>query len=133
MGVVITFDPVAWALLFPQFSNLNSNQLTQVILPVAEQYSANDGSGPVCNPATQTQLLNLMVAHVAQLLFGSTLQPLSPLVGRISSATEGSVSVVTDFPETPTTAWYNQTQYGAAWLVMSARFITSGRDRKSVV
>jgi hypothetical protein len=115
MGVIVSFSYPLWAQLFPQFSNLNEAQVTGPVLTLAEQYCRNDGGGPVNNTGLQTQLLNLMVAHVAQLLFGSATQPLSPLVGRISDATEGSVSVSTDFPTTPTNAFFLQTQYGTLY------------------
>lgn len=122
MGVVVAFDYASWAALFPQFSNLSSNQVTQVILPLAEQYCRNDGSGPVNSAAVQSQLLNLMVAHVAQILFGSTTQPVSPIVGRISSAAEGSVSVSAEWPTTPSNAWFLQTPYGAAYWQLALPF-----------
>jgi len=122
MGVIATFDYTAWIGLFPQFSNVPQNTVTGLILPVAVQYIRNDGGGPVNDMTLQTQLINLMVAHVAQLLFGSTTQPLSPLVGRISSAAEGSVNVATDFPATPSNAWFIQTQYGAMFWQMSLPF-----------
>lgn len=124
MGVQISFNYDAWTLLFPQFSNLNETQVTTLVLPLAEQYCRNDGGGPVSTAATQTNLLNLMVAHVAQLLFGSTTQPLSPLVGRISNASEGSVSAGTDFPTTPTNAWFLQTPFGAAFWQACAPYRT---------
>lgn len=124
MGIQITFNYTNWALLFPQFSNLNETQVTTLVLPLAEQYCRNDGGGPVTTASTQTNLLNLMVAHVAQLLFGSTTQPLSPLVGRINNASEGSVSVGTDFPTTPNNAWFLQTQFGAAFWQASAPYRT---------
>jgi hypothetical protein len=122
MGVVVQFDYTAWSLLFPQFSNLNSAQITGPVLTLAQQYNRNDGGGPVNDLGVQTQLLNLMVAHVAQLLYGSTTQPLSPLVGRISNAGEGSVSVGADFPTTPSNAWFVQTQFGAAWWQLALPF-----------
>jgi len=122
MGVQVTFNYAAWAALFPQFSNLTSDQVAGPILTLAEQYNRNDGGGPVCDAGIQTQLLNMMVAHVAQLLFGSTTQPLSPLVGRISNASEGSVSVGTDFPTTPNDKWFSQTQYGAMWWQLALPF-----------
>jgi hypothetical protein len=126
MGVIVTFDYSAWIALFPQFgvttpqyTALTQNQVTNVILPLAQQYCRNDGGGPVNDAGVQAQLLNLMVAHVAQILFGSSIQPLSPLVGRISNASEGSVSVSVDFPTTATNAWYLQTPFGAAfWQLM---------------
>ena len=119
MGVIVAFSYNGWIALFPQFSNLTQVQVTGPILTVAQQYCRNDGGGPVCDPNLQTQLLNMMVAHIAQLLFGSTTQPLSPLVGRVSNATEGSVSVTADWPTTPNNAWYLQTEYGAMfWQLM---------------
>lgn len=129
MGVVVAFDYASWAALFPQFgvttpsfTALTQEQVVGVILPLAEQYCRNDGGGRVCNAGVQAQLLNLMVAHVAQLLFGSSTQPMSPLVGRISNAIEGSVSVGTDFPTTPSNAWFVQTPYGAAFWQLSLPF-----------
>jgi hypothetical protein len=126
MGVIVTFNYAAWIALFPQFgvttpqfTALTEMQVTTLILPLAESYNRNDGGGPVCDVQTQTNLLNLMVAHVAQLLFGSSTQPLSALVGRVSSASEGSVSVSADFPTTPNNAWFLQTPFGAAWYQLS--------------
>ena len=122
MGVVVSFSYAAWIALFPQFgastpefTALTEQQVVGVILPLAEQYCRNDGGGPVTNANVQTQLLNLMVAHIAQLLFGSSRQPASSVVGRVSNASEGSVAVSVEFPTTPTNAWYVQTQYGAAY------------------
>lgn len=124
MGVVAVFDYPTWALTFPQFSNLSSVQVSDFILPIAQGYVRNDGGGPVSNVQQQSVLLNLMVAHVAQLLFGSTTQPLSPLVGRITDATQGSVSVSADMPEEPGAAWFQQTTYGAMFWQLSLPYRT---------
>ena len=129
MGVIVQFSFANWAAAFPQFVTsapnfiaLTETQVVNVILPIAQQYCRNDGGGPVNDAALQAQLLNLMVAHVAQLLFGSALQPLSPLVGRVSDASEGSVAVAVDFPTTASNAWFAQTQYGAAYWQMLLPF-----------
>lgn len=120
MGVAVAFNYPNWIALFPEFtSTVNSTQATTLVLPLAESYTRNDGGGPVTDIPTQTNLLNLMVAHVAQLLYGSSAQPLSPIVGRVASATQGSVSVSTDMPSNPDDAWYLQTRYGAMWLRMA--------------
>ena len=128
MGVMVTFDPVAWAAAYPQFSNVSAASLTGVILPLAQVYCRNDGGGPIDDPNMQTQALGLMVAHCAQLFFGSTTQPLSSIVGRVSNASEGSVSVTTSWPEASSLneAWLSQTQYGAAFLVLISS-VTLGR------
>lgn len=120
MGVVVQFNYASWVLLFPQFSGLSQPQVVNLILPLAEGYCRNDGGGPVTSAAMQTNLLNLMVAHIAQLFFGANGQTPSPLVGRVSSASEGSVSVQTDFPSNPNSAWYNQTPFGAAFWALAA-------------
>lgn len=117
MGVQVTFNYALWAQIFPQFKALSETQIVNLVLPLAEQYCRNDGGGPVTTAATQSNLLNLMVAHIAQLLYGVNGEAPSPLVGRISSATEGSVSVQTDWPSSANAngAWYNQTTFGAMY------------------
>jgi hypothetical protein len=132
LGVQVTFSFAGFQALFPQFfvaapgfTPLTELQVTGPILTLAEQYCRNDGGGPVCSAASQTNLLNLMVAHVAQLLFGSSTQPLSPIVGRINTASEGSVSLGADFPDQePSAAWYNQTQYGAMFWAATKQYRT---------
>lgn len=124
MGVKVCFNYTNWATLFPQFSNVTESQVTSVVLPLAEQYCRNDGGGPVTKYAIQVNLLNLMVAHICQLFFGSTTQPLSPLVGRIGNAAEGTVSVQTEFPMHSNSAWFQQTPYGAAFWQAIAPYRT---------
>ena len=74
MGIAVQFDPAAFAALFPTFT-LTSSQLTTLVLPIAEIYCRNDGGGPVSTAATQASLLNLMVAHVATLMFPPLASP----------------------------------------------------------
>ena len=125
MGVQVTFDYTTWSDIFAaQFSNLNQAQVEGTALPIAEQYCRNDGGGPVTTAAMQTNLLNLMVAHICQLLFGINGQPPSPLVGRIVSAGEGTVSVNVDFPMTPSNAWFEQTQFGSMFYQLCAAYRT---------
>lgn len=122
MGVAVSFVYADWIAAFPQFTSIPQGTVTGIILPIAQLYLRNDGGGPVCDAATQTALLNLIVAHVAQLLWGVNGQPPSPVVGRLSSATEGSVSVATEFPMTANSAWFQQTPFGAAFWQATAAF-----------
>lgn len=124
MGVIVAFDYSAFIAIYPQFATLTQPQVLQGALPVAELYCRNDGGGPVSTAATQTTLLNLMVAHICQIMYGANGQAPSPLVGRVSNATEGSVSVVADFPMTPTNAWFMQTPFGAAYWQATAAYRT---------
>lgn len=127
MGVVVQFDYASWALQFPQFTGLGQTQVTTLILPIADKFNRNDGGGPVRDAALQTQLLNLMVAHVAWKMFGpdgSGNANSGGLVGPITDATEGSVSVSSDIPVTANSYWYNSTPFGAMWWTLTAPFRT---------
>jgi hypothetical protein len=124
VGVKVTFDYASWVLIYPQFSSLQQTQVTNGALPIAELYCRNDGGGPVSSAAIQVNLLGLMVAHICQLIYGANGQAPSPLVGRINNATEGSVSVGTDFPSTPNNAWFLQTPFGAAFWQATAAYRT---------
>lgn len=124
MGIQVTFDYATWILIYPQFASLSQTQVINGALPIAQLYCRNDGQGPVSTPETQTTLLGLMVAHICQLMYGVNGQAASGLVGRISDATEGSVSVSADFPTTPNNAWFMQTPFGAAFWAATAAYRT---------
>lgn len=119
MGVIVTFDLAQWRALFPEFSNVTDQQLTGPVWTMAQVYCRNDGGGPVCQVTVQTELLNLMVAHIAQLLYGSTTTPSTGLVGPIISATEGSVSVSAGVVYNSSNQWFLQTKYGALFWQMA--------------
>ncbi len=122
MGVQVQFDYAAWAAAFPMFSHLSVQQITGPVLTFAQQYCRNDGGGPVTDAGLQLQLLNLMVAHVAQILYGTNQAAGPSAVGRLSSATEGSVSASFEFPTSADQAWFAQTQWGAMYWQMIAPF-----------
>lgn len=115
--VVLNYDN--WIQLFPQFKYLSSPQV-QMYFNIATNYIRNDGFGPVCDLNQKTDLLYLTTAHIAQLMAPTkTGGAPSGLVGRINHASEGSVSVGTDFPVSASAAWWAQTQYGAmVWQMM---------------
>ena len=124
MGVQVTFDPAAFAALFPQIT-ISANQLTTLVLPIAELYCRNDGGGPVPTAALQSVYLNMMVAHIAARYGTINGQQPSALVGRIANATEGSVTVGADFPlESPSQAWYATTKYGSDYWTATKAYRT---------
>jgi len=124
MGVVVAFDFPSWQATFPQFGTLTQDQVVNFVLPLAEQYVRNDGGGPVTTVATQSNLINLMVAHLCTLFYGENGQSPSGIVGRINSASEGSVSVSAEFPMTANNAWFMQTPFGAAFWQACAPYRT---------
>lgn len=125
MGVAVTFNYAAWAVQFPEFSNLSEDQAT-MYFTIATTLHRNDGGGPVSTAATQTQLLNYVTAHLAFLYSGTAASPASPLVGRITNATEGSVSVQTDYGANipQNMAFWIQSKYGATYWAMTAPYRT---------
>lgn len=125
MGVAITFDPTTWLQMYPQFGYLTPAQATMYFTQ-ATMIHRNDGGGPVKDATQQTNLLGLLTAHVAQLLApakdGS--DPDGSAVGRISQATEGSVSASLELPANlpQAAAWFSQTQYGLMYWTATKPF-----------
>lgn len=119
---IVAFDYQAWARRYPEFSS--------VTIPLATDYFAEAGlyldnstSGLVTDLTARSLLLNLLTAHIAALNSGTNGQAPSGLVGRITSATQGSVSVSVDAMDAPgSAAWYMQTTYGAAYWAATARY-----------
>lgn len=126
MGIQITFDYAAWAQQFPQFSSTVDEAQANIYFTIATTLHRNDGGGPVSTAATQTQLLNYVVAHLAFLYSGTNTQPAAQTVGRISSASEGSVSVQTDYGNnvSQSMAFWIQSQFGATYWAMTAAYRT---------
>ncbi len=126
---VVSLDYQAWITQFPAFQTLQPD----VVLGYWDIAGEIVGNTPCCGlmpVARRTSLLNLMTAHIAQLFSGANGAGPAGVVGRITSATEGSVSVSVAAigGSSPSAEWYNQTQYGAlAWLLMgpyrSARYV----------
>ena len=114
MADVVVFDPAAWAQAFPAFATLPA--------PLAEQYFGltglyldNSPNSIVQDVNLRRSLLYLLTAHIAQIFSPPGGDGANTLVGRINSATEGSVTVAADMPAADDAAWFNQTPYGAAF------------------
>lgn len=118
---VVVFNFTTWSARYPEFASLDPD-LAQLYFNEATMYVTNDGSSLVNPIGPRTLILYALTAHIAQLNNGSSLQPNSPLVGRISNATEGTVSLATDMgPVTANSAWFMQTKYGAsAWQMLKS-------------
>lgn len=76
---------------------------------------------PVRNIGQRQILLGLLTAHIAALNAPLNGQASSTLVGRISSVTEGSVSISTDYPQVAGAEWFGLSKYGLMyWQAMAA-------------
>ena len=112
-----------WSTRYPEFSSsVNATQAADCFLQATLYLDNSDGS-IVQDIPTRTMLLYMVTAHVAALNFGTNTQPASPLVGRIDSATQGSVSVSAKMPDQiGLAAWFGQTRYGAQFWAATARY-----------
>lgn len=116
MGVTVTFDYAKWVARYPEFVNV-ADATAQLYFTEATIYHTNRGvgSGP-SDPAVQLMLLNMLTAHIAAryALPSGQAQPADGIVGRITSASEGSVSVQAEYAKDVTInqAWYMTTKYG---------------------
>lgn len=120
MGIVV-FDPVAFKAAYPQFAAIANPQL-QNYFDLATMYLSNTECSVVQDVARRSTLLDLLTAHVGYLSGALNPGGLPGLVGRVSGATEGSVSVTTDFPANPNGAWFNQTAWGAMFWQATLKY-----------
>ena len=134
MGATVSFNYTQWLARYPEFSTVDQ-PTAQDYFNEATAYLRNDGGGPVPTAALQSTLLNMLTSHIAKLYEVTNGAATSNLVGRISDATEGSVSVSTDMPDMPgTAAWFLQTKYGLSYWQATAGFRTARyRARPQVV
>lgn len=115
MSAPVTFDYQKWIKRYPEFATVDP-VLAQAYFDEATLYLKNDGSSPVPTETEQLTLLNMITAHIAKL--NATINGVAPseLVGRITDASEGSVSVGVDKQALPgSAAWFAQTKYGFAY------------------
>lgn len=125
MGATATFDYAKWTARYPELATVSA-VLAQAYFDEAGLYLRNDGTGPVADANVQLTLLNMLTAHIAKLNATIAGQAPTDLVGRITDATEGSVSVGVDKAPLPgSAAWYAQTKYGFAFWQATRAFRTA--------
>jgi len=118
----VTFSPAAFKAAYPSFSTLNDTQLNQAFA-LATLYLSNRENSPVIDTDKRAILLNLLTAHIAAINYGENGEGSRQIVGRITSATQGSVSVsVSDSARVGSQSWYEQTNYGAQYWQATAPY-----------
>lgn len=122
---VVVFDPAAFAAAFPQFATVPAPALTFNFGRAATVLDNTDRS-VVCDVTERTTLLWLLTAHITALNNGVNGEAPSGLVGRVSQATQGSISVSADYGQTSqSAAWYLQTPWGAEYWNATAKYRTA--------
>ena len=118
MGVVV-FNPDTFREIYPQFID-TPNAVLDWWFAQAETLLNNTDCSIVKDLGERERLLMLLMRHLAAL---DERAEQGGLVGRIGSATEGSVSVSADMGAVGSNAaWYLQTPYGATYWQMTAKY-----------
>lgn len=138
MSNVFVFDPIEFSQTpYAKGINLARTRASNPLPPYTDEdwqwffeqveYLVLGNSNLDCiSVKTRKKLFYLLVAHEAELqnrIDGGN----SSLIGRVSSATEGSVSIASEFPTNTgrIAAWLNQTPYGVKYLAMVAPYLTA--------
>lgn len=122
---VVVFNPAAFLVRYPEFVGVSPALLQAYFDEATMAYLDNTDASRVQQVEQRSVLLNMLVAHVAAINAGVNGQGASPLVGRINTATEGSVTVAAAMDGVPgTAAWFMQTRYGASYWQATAMFRT---------
>lgn len=113
---IVTFDAAAFKVAYPAFAGLSDPVLT-ANFGMATLQMNNSCCSAVKDAPTRALLLNLLVAHISALLNGANGQPPQGIVGRVSQASEGAVSVSADYSSSvnDSEAYYIQTPWGAQY------------------
>jgi hypothetical protein len=121
----VVFSYAEWLVQYPEFAAVTQPQ-AQSYFNRGTLYCDNTPCSPITDLFQRTVLLNMVTAHIASIFAAKAGQPAPTLVGRINSASQGSVSVQAAYTE-PTSdleAWFNQTPYGAAFWAATTRYRT---------
>ena len=121
----VVFDYSLWSLRYPELSASVKATLAGAYFTEATLFLDNTDASRVTDLGQRAMLLNMLTAHIAALNAPMGGQPSSPLVGRISTATEGSVTVNATMDLPPGSAqWFAQTKYGASFWAATAIYRT---------
>lgn len=126
---VAVFNYATWSARYPELAATVGVDLATAYFGEAGLLLNNTDTSLVCDVNVRLTLLNMITAHIAALNRPSTLggtDPQTDLVGRISNATEGSVSVATDYGQvSASSAYWLQTKYGAQYWQATAKYRTA--------
>lgn len=119
MSGVVVFDPDEFRLLYPSISA--TDEQLEMYFAMAETFLDNTECSIVKDLDARKTMLYLLVAHIA--LLSQQAENGNPVVGRISNATEGTVSVGLDYGTMGNNErWYLQTPWGAMYWQMSKKY-----------
>lgn len=126
-GNIVVFVYDDWVAQFPEMAFVPNAVAQSWFDTAGDFYLRNDGTAPIRKATTQLRLLYFLTAHLVALFaaqpksglpVGATpANPTGGIIGRISNASEGSVSVTAEYAAVTRTseAFFAQTRYGVAY------------------
>ena len=133
----IIFNYETWVALFPEFAPVSPTQGAAYFMRATNTFAANSCSNPAFGDNRLEYLIYLATSHVAYLSCpkdangnpAATGTQASQLVGRISSASEGSVSVSVEYQVgsdmDQLSAYLDSTKYGAEYYAAISDYRTA--------
>jgi len=121
---VVPFDYSWWSDRYPELATYTPAMVAEGYFEQATGLLDNTNLSPVTDFTRRQVLLGLLTSHIAALFAPVNGQPSPQAVGRIASASEGSVSVSFDFTTPPGAEWYAQTKYGMTYWTSTTRYRT---------
>lgn len=118
----VVFDATLFKTAYPEFATVADAAVSRNFALATLQLTSTCSSR-VQDANQREALLDLLTAHITALANGVNGQPPQGIVGRISQATEGSVSVAAEMEgATFSAAYYLQTKYGAQYWQATAKY-----------
>lgn len=119
MDGVVVFDSAEFRALYPSIQATDAQ--LEDYFAMAETFLDNTPCSVVKDVANRKRMLYLLVAHIATIT--GLAESGNPVVGRISNATEGSVSVSLDYGTMGNNErWYLQTPWGAMYWQLTKKY-----------
>ncbi len=119
MSGVVIFDPEEFRDMFPVI--LATDAQLNMFFKMAEGFLSNTECSLVKDLEERKLMLYQLVAHIATM--NSQVESGNSVVGRVASASEGSVSISLDYGTMGNNErWYLQTPYGANYWQMTKRY-----------
>ena len=127
---VVQFDNAEFIAAWPEFTGIPSGK-NQNAFNLATLLLNNSCGSIVCDANVRMTLLYILTAHVGFLVNGTNdgagnVNPPYQVVGRLASATEGTVTAATEYSSEvgQSEAFYIQSKYGAMFWQMTAQYRT---------
>lgn len=113
---IAVFNYAQFIARYPEFSAVSQTRLG-LLFTEAGLYLNNTDCSPVSDVTRRGVLLNMITAHISYINGDLSADGQTRPVGRVSQAAEGSVSASFEgvLPTPGSGAWYQQSQYGAAF------------------